>query len=198
MTIHEYVPIMLRAAVFDIETMNFYSGGVRDHMVCCCILPLDNDDIEEHALSFSDKGEDQRVLKETLKALSAFDILIGHNAHAFDAGWLASRLAYHSLSAPVHRWLIYDTYQAAKRMGIKSGRKSLAFLCDYFRLKFVKTGVYPVKWANIDSRKKVEFEEALREILEHCREDVMANRQLFYALWPLDKSMVNLPVLKKL
>ena len=81
---------MLRAAVFDIETMSLYSGGVRNHMVCCCILPLDSDNIEEYSITFEDEGNDERVLNETIDALMQFDILIGHNAHAFDAGWLAS------------------------------------------------------------------------------------------------------------
>ncbi len=189
---------MLRAAVFDIETMSLYSGGVRNHMVCCCILPLDSDDIEEYSITFDDAGNDERVLNDTIDALMQFDILIGHNAHAFDAGWLASRLAYHGLPAPAHRWLIYDTYQAAKRMGIKADRKSMAFLCDYFRVEFMKTGVYPVQWSMMDSRDPEEFGEARNAILYHCREDVNANKQLFCALWPMDKSMVNLPVLKKL
>lgn len=32
--------IFLKAAVYDIETMNFAAGGKQKHLVCSCIMPL--------------------------------------------------------------------------------------------------------------------------------------------------------------
>ena len=38
-----YDPVLLKAAVFDIETMDFVTGGMRQHMICGSILALDAD-----------------------------------------------------------------------------------------------------------------------------------------------------------
>jgi uncharacterized protein YprB with RNaseH-like and TPR domain len=193
-----YERVLMRAAVFDIETTSLKAGGVQDHMVCTSILPLDSDEVITHAIAFEDHRDDKRALLEVMEALQDFQILIGHNVTAFDTGWLGSRLAYHGLPIPPHRWLLYDTYQAARRMAIKADRKSLAFLCDFFQVKFVKTAIYPVSWSMIDSPHKAQFEQALADIVYHCEEDVLANRKLFDALWPLDRGMVNLPVAKRI
>lgn len=189
--------VTLRAAVYDIETMDFKAGGICDHMICGCILPLDSDEIITSSLLWGDQRDDRRLLNEFVGLLSEFDILIGHNITAFDGGWLRSRLAYHGMPYPEKRWLHYDTYQAARRMAIKANRKSLAFLCDFFRVPFVKTAVLPVAWSMIDSPNQDEFRKALQDITYHCEEDVKSNRNLFDVLWPLDRSMQNLPVVKK-
>jgi DNA polymerase elongation subunit (family B) len=193
-----YDRVFLKAAIFDIETTSFKTGGVRDHLVCCSILPLLDDKVSTVKVAFEDQRDDKRALLETMEALKEYDILIGHNITAFDSGWLGSRLAFHGLPVPDHRWLLYDTYQAARRMAIKAERKSMAFLCDYFQINAIKTSVYPVAWGMIDSPNKAEFDKALTDIVYHCEQDVLANRQLFDALWPLDRTMVNLPVAKRI
>jgi len=189
--------VMLRSAVFDIETMDFTTGGVNNHLVCVCILPLDSDEVQTLELKFEDEGDDRRLLAEAIEALSEYDILIGHNIAAFDSGWIRSRLAYHGLDLPTKKWLYYDTYQAARRMAIKADRKSLGFLCDFFQVPFEKTSILPVAWSKVDSRKRDEFDEAMQNVTYHCATDVISNRNLFDALWPLDRSMANLPVMKK-
>lgn len=189
--------VLLRSAVYDIETMDFKAGGITDHMICGAILPLDSDEVDTTVISWDDSRDDRRILADFIEKLSEFDILIGHNITAFDAGWLRSRLAYHGFPYPSKRWMHYDTYQAARRMAIKADRKSLAFLCDFFRVPFVKTAVYPVAWSMVDSPNKAEFDQAIEHIVYHCKEDVKANRTLFDAIWPLDRSMQNLPVVKK-
>lgn len=190
-------PVHLQAAVFDIETTDFHAGGVSEHMVCMSVLPLGADEPDTLAMEFGDQRDDQRLLKEAIKWLSDYDILIGHNIAAFDLPWLNSRLDYHGMPRLGKRFLYYDTYQASRRMTIKADRKSLAFLADFFRLKNTKTSVYPVAWHMIDSPNKSEFEDARDEIVSHCAADVKLNREIFYALYNRDRSMQNLPVYKK-
>lgn len=192
-----YNPVAMRSAVFDIETMDFATGGVRQHMVAACVLPLDDDNAEIIRLEFSDAGNDKRIIKELLDELYKYDILIGHNIASFDFNWINSRMMYHRMPPMEKRWAYYDTYQASKRMAIKADRKSLGFLGDFFRLPGEKTAVLPVSWGMVDSREKEEFEEAMDDILYHCVQDVKLNRELFYALWPRDRSMTSLPMTKK-
>lgn len=191
-----YEPVGLRAAVFDIECMDFATGGIQNHLVCVSILPLDGP-VYTHSISFEDNRDDRRVLQESVDHLSEFDILIGHNVAAFDFNWLNSRLVYHGLPQMSKKFLYYDTYQAARRQALKADRKSLAFLCDFFRIDAVKTSILPVSWSMIDSPAEPDFNEALTDIVYHCEEDVKANRKLFDAMWPIDHALTGLPVTKK-
>jgi hypothetical protein len=197
MTLSTYKPVLLKGAVFDIETMSFATGGIRNHIVCTCILSLDSDEIKTMKLSFKDHHDDRRVLEEIIGELSEYDILIGHNIAEFDFNWLNSRLIYHGMNQPDKRWLYYDTYQRARAMAIKADRKSLGFLADFFRIEGSKTSVMPVSWSMIDSPKEDEFEKSLADIIYHCECDVRLNRELFFALWARDRLPNGLPVTKK-
>ena len=192
-----YKPVMMKAAVFDIEVMDFSSGGLLKNMICTSILPLDSDDVITISLDFSDMGDDKRLLEEVVSELAEYDILIGHNIIAFDFNWINSRLMYHDLPPMPKRWLYYDTYQAAKRMAIKARRKSLAFLGDYFHLEGDKTAVMPIAWQRAASRNRKEFRLGRDEIIDHCEKDVRLNRNLFCALYPRDRAAANLPFTKK-
>lgn len=193
----EYEPVTFKAAVFDIETTDFSAGGINDHLVCVSILPVDSEVVTTYRMMFEDNRDDRSLLVDAMKALEEFDILIGHNIAAFDINWLNSRILYHNLPQPEKRWMYYDTYQAARRQAIKANRKSLGFLADFFRLPGEKTAVLPVSWSMVDSPNKDEFEHAMDDIVYHCEQDVFLNRNLFFALWPRDKSNLNLPFVKR-
>ena len=192
-----YSPVLMKAAVFDIETTDFTTGGIRDHLICVSILPLDIDEVTTLHIEFKARRNDKKLLRETVRELNNYDFLIGHNIAAFDFNWLNSRLMYHDLPNFNKRWLYYDTYQAAKRLAIKAKRKSLVFLCDYFRVPYIKTSVFPVDWGMIDSPRVEEFAEALEDIVYHCEEDVKSNRELFFAMWPRDRAQMNIPTTRK-
>ena len=189
--------VLLKAAIFDIETTALKAGGVNDHMVGMCILPLDSDEISTFKIEFSDHRDDRRVLQEAAEALSEYSFLVGHNITAFDLPWMNSRLVYHNLPALKGKFMIYDTYQASRRCTVKAERKSMAFLCDFFRVEYIKTAILPVSWSMIDSPNRDEFDKAQLDILYHCSEDVKANRNLFDVLWPYDRSEMNVPIYRK-
>jgi uncharacterized protein YprB with RNaseH-like and TPR domain len=199
MDIDEIEHITFKAAVFDIEVTDFTAGGSMDFLICTSVLPLDSDQPITYRLEWRDKRNDKKLLKRTVAALEEYDILIGHNIAAFDFNWLNSRIMYHGLPEIKKPWLYYDTYQAAKRMAIKARRKSLGFLCDFFRLngENEKTSVLPVSWGMVNSPVKAEFEEAMTDIVYHCEQDVILNRRLFDVLWPRDRQVKNLPKVKK-
>ena len=192
-----YPPVRLRAAVFDIECMNFKAVGETNFLICTSILPLDRDEVETLSIRYDEKNKDIRLLKDVITALEKYDILIGHNIASFDMNWLHSRLMYHGLPTPQKRWLYYDTYQRAKTMAIKAERKSLGHLIDFFDLKGIKTAVLPRAWRNVASRTRKEHDHALQEIALHCEYDVYANREVFHAMYPHDRGMRNLPVVRK-
>jgi uncharacterized protein YprB with RNaseH-like and TPR domain len=180
----EYPPVTLRAAVFDIETTSFSTGGPQDHLVCMCAVPLDNDDVITVRLEFKDRRDDRRILRETWEQLSQFDILIGHNIQAFDLNILFSRGMYFGIKPP-RKFATYDTYQVARRLAIKD-RKSLGNLASFFGLQGTKTSVFRPFWTLVDSPFRKDFDTAMHEIVYHCQQDVLLNRQLFHVLWNYD------------
>ncbi len=192
-----YPPVLMKAAIFDIETTDFTTGGIRDHLICTSVLPLDSEEVITKRIEFKDRRNDKKLIRKIVDELNQYDLLIGHNIAAFDFNWLNSRLMFHDLPNFSKRCHYYDTYRAAKRLAIKAKRKSLVFLCDYFRVPCIKTSVYPVSWGMIDSPDEKEFTEALDDIVYHCEEDVKSNRELFFAMWPRDRGLMNLPTTRK-
>jgi hypothetical protein len=202
----EYPPVLLKAAVFDIEVTDFKAESTIDVLTCCSILPLEGD-VYSVFLEYEDLDKtprDLRVLKDTLDALAEYDILIGHNIAAFDFNWLFTRAIIHDLAMP-KRWMYYDTYSAAKRIAIK-GTKSLDNLCSALRIGGVKTKINRPSWLEALSPSEQEFNACLfgtqekdyaDGIIFHCEEDVKANKKLFDALWPRDRKLVNLPFTRK-
>jgi hypothetical protein len=174
--------VYLRAAVVDIETTDFGTEGFSGYLICVCILPLDAEKPITLHINFEESGDDRKLLTTVVKALSRFDILIGHNWRAFDANWLESRLMFHRMSS-LHAHMTYDTYQAARALALKTG-KSLGNLIDYFSLEGEKTSIRRTSWNDIRSPNRDEFDRTLKNIIYHCEQDVISNRNLFDILYP--------------
>jgi hypothetical protein len=176
-----YTRVNLRSAVFDIEVTDFGSAGYKGFLICCCILPLDSDEVQTYQIEFGEE-DDKRVLAETIQALSKYDILIGHFINGFDLPWLASRIAWHNLPT-FRRWFYIDTFTWAKRLRLRS-RKKLSTLIDYFGITGIKTGIEVSSWNDVRSPFPDTFHESRDDIIYHCEHDVKANREVFYALYP--------------
>jgi DNA polymerase III epsilon subunit-like protein len=179
-------PLRMEAAVFDIETLDFETCGYEGSLLVTCILDMHADEPEIYAIRFEDHGDDRALLTEVIDALGQYQFLIGHNIASFDFNWLMSRLMYHGMDTP-HAWEYFDTYQVAKTLAIKSGRKSLAFLGDFFRIDSSvneKTAIYPTSWSMARSPNETEFGTMIANCVDHCVKDVKRNRDLFWAMYP--------------
>lgn len=172
---------LCRAAVFDIETQNFNAIGYSGVFVCGCILPTDTDEVITSQLSYRDRGDDRRALTEFIGKLWEFDILIGHNVIAFDLNWVNTRRMYYGMP-DLRSWMVFDTYQAARSIAMASGGKSLGNLTDVFGLDGEKTTIRETSWSKARSSRSEEFEAAMGQIVYHCQQDVIAQRNLFDTL----------------
>lgn len=177
----QVAPVTLRSAIFDIETSNFDTHSYDGFLICCCVLPLDSDEVQTYQIEYGDPN-DVRVLAETIQALSAYDILIGHYIAGFDLQFLTSRIAYHGLDNP-RRWFYMDTYTMAKRAKLRT-RKRLSTLIDFFGVTGIKTAVEKSSWHEIRSPFVGEFNAARDDIVYHCELDVLANKEVFNHLYP--------------
>jgi hypothetical protein len=185
--------VTLSAAVFDLECTDFGTEGYAGYLICGCILPLDADKPDTIAIDFDEHGDDRRLVKELLAALGKYDIIIGHNVTAFDFNWLRSRWLHHAARGGdvgdwPRRWVVMDTYQAARSTAVKT-RKSLGNLGDYFGLEGEKTTIYRTSWNNVRSPYRQEFDATMHNVLYHCGQDVILNRNLFDIMWANSLSM---------
>lgn len=178
--------VLLKGAVVDIECTDFGTEGYSGYLVAVCVLPLGGESVITYRIEYDEHGDDRRLVREALDALSRYDIIIGHNLAAFDLNWLHSRWLFHDIRGSDvgdwPRWLYADTYQMAKTTAVKT-RKGLGNLGDYFGLGGEKTSIYRTAWNNVRSPYRGDFDEAMSDIIYHCQQDVTLNRNLFDALW---------------
>lgn len=179
--------VLMRGAVMDIECTDFGTEGYAGYVICCSVLPLDEDDVQTLEIRYDEHGDDRRLVQEIRDLLGTFDILVGHNLQAFDLNYLNSRLMFHGMPV-LNTSLVFDTYQVAKSLAIKT-RKSLGNLIDYFGLEGTKTSIYRTSWNNVRSPYLGEFTDAMKDIVFHCEQDVIANRNLFDVMYPYALSM---------
>lgn len=174
---------LMRVGVFDIETQSFDAIGEDGVFTCGCILPLDSDEIITSRLEYRDRGDDRRALVEFIGHLWEFDLLIGHNITAFDLNWLNTRRMYYGMP-DLRSWLLFDTYQASRAIAMSTGGKSLGNLEDVFGLEGVKTTIRKTSWSKARSQFKDKFETAMEQIVYHCEQDVIGQRNLFDVIMP--------------
>ncbi len=63
----------MKAAVFDIETTDFTTGGIRDHLICTSVLPLDSDEVITISIEFKDRRNDKKLIKKIVNELNQYD-----------------------------------------------------------------------------------------------------------------------------
>lgn len=175
------IPVERNAAVvFDIEVTDFKTEGYVGHFLCCSFLPLDTDKVKTIQIKFDDHGDDREALKLVAKELAKYSYHIGHNIATFDYNWLNSRMMFHGMDT-LNTALYFDTYQVARSLGIAT-RKGLGNLLDYFGLEGEKTAIYRTSWSGTFSPHKEEFKRTMDNIVYHCEQDVIGNRNLYNVL----------------
>jgi len=186
-----YPPVLvpqakLRSCVMDLEVLSpaFNLMGKYSHLlICASFLPMDTREPYTLELTFEDKNDDRRLLREVINEISKYDFVIGHNVKGYDINWLMTRIMFYGWDVPDIRLFYFDTYSSLKRVPMLH-RKSLGHAIDFFRIEDAeKTNVMPVSWDRIRSPHQQDFDKAMEEIVYHCENDVIANGTLFDILW---------------
>jgi len=178
--------------VLDIETasLSVTKGGAG--FLCAVIKPLDSKSI---FVWRHDVMSPRGAIRQTLKTLADFDLVIGHNVQRFDLNMLFSYACIHSIPFGLNP-LVYDTLTAFGRVGYcttltpkGNRRKSLGFAIDFFwPSENDKTSLYP-NWHSIASYDKGEAgNHAMAYVVEHCIADVMLTEKLYWRILPDDRN----------
>lgn len=179
-----------KVGYLDIETSNFSASfGV---VVTWCIKE-DGGNILEGFLNEKDfqneEGHyDKRIMQECVDAMLLFDKLVVYwgKDRRFDIPFLRTRAVSMGIDFPLYQErLVNDAYDIVKNK-FKFGRNSLFAACSQLGIGSKDTPMSPQVWVDAVVGRKPE---AIQQILQHNREDVVSTE----ALWHRISSFANTP-----
>ena len=166
---------LLRICAFDLETTSLSADlGV----ILCAVLKQTGQRatvfrIDESNPGWSTHPEDDHGLVDRLaRCLETYDVWLAFNGAAFDLPFLRSRLAYWRLQ-PLSARLLIDPYLIVRRK-LRLSSNSLAVLAAYLGLGR-KCPVSPAVWERAALHAD---REALDQIVQHCKNDVVLLERL--------------------
>jgi hypothetical protein len=140
--------------------------------------------------------EETDLLGELVEELSKYDLLIGHNIINFDLPYIRSRCQARGTTFFLHPF-VYDTMPAWGRIklrtvmnGFGKPSKSMAMIGDFLGIDNLKTSIFPRSWWMAVWGNAAEREDAMNNIMDHCRRDVRMNAQIYETILPLDEKGV--------
>jgi DNA polymerase elongation subunit (family B) len=104
----------------------------RDWSLLSAAWKFEGGDIECIAVSPRDVFNDEKVVRKLHKVLSEADVLVGHNADAFDLKKFNTRALYYGLD-PIAQKPSVDTLKVARKHFVITSNK-LAYLATYLKI----------------------------------------------------------------
>lgn len=143
-------------------------------------------------LDIVDHGSELEILEHLHEVLSQADFVVGHNLRRFDLKRIKARMITYGMK-PFGNPRVIDTLEIAKReFGFTSNK--LAYLTKLLCKKYVKSSHEKFNgyllWKGFASGDK----EAIKEMRDYCRLDVLSLQELFEILAPWDTKLPNFDV----
>jgi DNA polymerase III epsilon subunit-like protein len=187
----ETTSIIVEAPVWSLYDQNISHKHIKRDWSIICICYKEFGEKTIHSIAITDDEDrkdfldDYNVIKKFREYLEDVDILIGHNANAFDVKKFNARLAYHRLK-PLPKILTIDTLKEARKFA-KFTSNRLDYLGIYLGLgnKIVTT---PGLW----DRVMLEDPRAVKEMVKYCKRDVSLLEDVYIALRPYMRSHPNI------
>lgn len=191
----------MKSCIFDIETTALEGVGAGI-LLCACVRSAATGKTTTLRLEYRDEWnptdegfmqtEETRLVEELIAELSKYDLLVGHNIEKFDLPYIRSRAKARNVPFFLEPFT-YDTMKAWGRVKLRTvlngyGKptKSLDMIADFLGLDQLKTKIYPRShWLTIWGNAK-EREEAMQEIIDHCKRDVRMNHEIYDLILPED------------
>jgi len=169
----------VRTGIFDLETSSLYANSgiilcasIKDYAQDKPVTTLRADQYKTWKTARSNNKE---LVKDIMRALDQFDILVAHNGQYFDKTFLNSMCLKYGLTAALRGVKFIDPVLIARRH-LRIGRNSLNSLIDYFDVPDAKTPIRFEHWikASHDGNKG-----SMDYIVEHCEKDVIALEKVY-------------------
>ncbi len=164
----------MKTVFFDIE-----AGGLKapfDQILCCGFKPYGED---PYMITRKLKGEnDKEICKKIKNELSKYDHLVGYYSLGYDKPFISARLMKHGLDA-LPRQLHTDLYRVVKKVFYFSlHSRRLITVCEHLGIEG-KTRVEPAKWEDMKYASQKQKDAAMKDCLNHCKEDVITLEKVY-------------------
>lgn len=193
-----------RILFLDVETNRLLFGGWSMYNAFFGLEQIEEDwtilsfgykwyeDEDVTYLDVVDHGSEFEILEHLHKVLSEADFVIGHNLRRFDMKKIKARMIAFGMK-PFGNPRVIDTLEIAKReFGFTSNK--LAYLTNLLCKKYIKSSHEKfhgyLLWKEFASGNR----EAIQEMRDYCRLDVLSLQELFEIMAPWDSKLPNFDV----
>lgn len=170
----------LKMAVWDIE-----STGLRaDYGYILCVGVLDGITGKKHMIRIDDprnpdKKSDKWVVKEAIKVLNSYNLIVGWYTEKFDVPFINSRAIFHGLPPLIKEYRRDLWYTSKFKLKLRSNR--LAVVGQFLFGKTLKDAITPDFFTGaIRGEKK-----SLNYVASHCLKDLQETLRIYKRLLPL-------------
>lgn len=170
----------LSIGVLDIETTGFNA----DYCYCFCVCIYDPINNKMHTFRIDDpknpdKESDRWVVKEAIKCMNSFDLIVGWYSSRFDIPFLNSRALKFRLNPPVRNFRRDLCFNA--RGSLKLRNNKLFTVGQFLFGQSGKTVINPKIWNDAIRGKRP----ALNYVVKHCELDVIETAKIYRRMLPL-------------
>lgn len=135
---------------------------------------------EVFALHWNKNHCDKKMLKEFIKEYNKADMVIGQNNDKFDNRWVNARIAKHDLFVNTHVKSFDIMKQNKKHFRLPS--YSMKFMCEYFGVEQKLEHSGKKMWDMIEDGTRDEQKQALKEMIDYNKGDIISTEALYYRL----------------
>lgn len=140
-------------------------------------------------LDIVDFGSEEDILHHLHGVLSEADFVVGHNIRRFDLKKIKSRMLVHGMK-PFGKPRTIDTYEIARReFGFSSNK--LSYLTKLLCKKYIKSSHDKFHGYSLWKEFAAGNREAIEEMRDYCRLDVLSLQELLEILAPWDNKLPN-------
>lgn len=166
--------------VFDLETTGLNADF--GYILCGSVLNAHTGEVQTIRIDDPrnpDKNSDKWAVKEIIKMLGKFDLIVGWYSEKFDVPMLNSRAIKHrlkTLNNPYRRDLWYTS-----RFKLKLRSNRLAVVGEFLFGKTVKDAITPSVWNGAIRGQKKDLD----YVVHHCEKDLKETLRVYKRLLPL-------------
>lgn len=170
----------LKVAVWDIES----TGLNADYGYVLCVSFLDIHTNKTVTVRIDDprnpdKNSDKWVLKEAIKIMNSFDLLVGWYSCRFDHPFINTRALKHRLKLPQRNYRRDLWFTSRGQLKLRSNR--LAVVGDFLFGKTKKNAITPKFWNGAIRGEKA----ALDYVVHHCELDLQETLRVYKRFLPM-------------
>jgi DNA polymerase elongation subunit (family B) len=169
------------------------SDIIHERAIICLSYKWEGEDTV-HTLTWN-KGNDKRIIEQFVELLKDASEVVGHNLDKFDLKWVVTRAAFHGILA-LPKYQSYDTLKKA-RSHFNFNSNKLDYVAKFLGLDGKRD--YRGKYSGTEMWDKIILEnnqEALREMVLYCEQDVILTEEVYNKLRPYTEASVHHGVLQ--